>query len=105
MDPATRDKAMGLLLKTNIVVNKWATQEDDLKRMKMRRVLEVDRIEQGLDTLYFDSLALMSSIYLAGRSRTGRFGEPGSPCILRSPFLSTLRAILTLLLFVAIQIC
>lgn len=105
MDPATSDKAMGLLLKTNIVINKWASHEDDLKRMKIRRVLEVDRIEQGLDTLYFDSLVLMSSIYLAGRSRTGRFGKPDFPRILRDPFLSALCAFLASFFSVAIHFC
>lgn len=94
MDPSTRDKAMGLLLKTNIVINKWVSREGDLRRIKlsnksfMQSVNEkvdmnekVDKIEEGLDALYFDSLVLMSSIYGAGRSRRGRFGESFSVCI------------------------
>lgn len=37
---------------------------------------KVDRIETQLDALYFDSLALMYTIYEDGRSRASRSSKP-----------------------------
>lgn len=102
MDPAIYDKAMGFLLKTNIIINRWASREDDLRRIRMscepsmqnescmqggkkktdqpehvteKVIKKLVQIEEGLDMLYLDSLVLMSSMYAAGRSRSSRFGE------------------------------
>lgn len=87
MDPFTCDKAMGLLLKTNIVISRWVSREGDLRWMKSsdKPFMEsenkkVDRIQKGLGALYFDSLVLMSSIYQAGRSRSSRFGGSFPVC-------------------------
>ncbi|QGA20938.1 hypothetical protein EYB26_008648 [Talaromyces marneffei] len=83
VDPSMRDKAMTMLLKTSIIISKWVDREADLRRMKKgTKSQDVEKIEQQLPKLYFDSLMLISSIYESGRTRSSRLkanliSEPG----------------------------
>ncbi|KAK6343699.1 hypothetical protein TWF730_011289 [Orbilia blumenaviensis] len=79
-DPSTNIKATDNLLKTSILISKWVACEQELQRMK--RICDLRRIEREsgsgviqdimeteLDTLYSRGLFLISSIYLAGKTK------------------------------------
>ena len=64
-----------MLLKASIVISKWVDSEADLRRMKTRsKSKNIEKIEQQLDTLYFDSLTLISFIYKSGKTKGSRSG-------------------------------
>ncbi|KAI0965843.1 hypothetical protein F4678DRAFT_312854 [Xylaria arbuscula] len=78
LDPSARDKAMSMMMKVKILIDKWADAEVDLEGLKTQflksdeNLNKIDRIEENLGVLYMECLSLISSIYKAGKTRWGR---------------------------------
>lgn len=78
VDPSIRDQVMSIILKTSILISKWADLEPDIRQMKVQMkkssgLWKIEKIEEQLLILYLDSLELISSIYSSGKSRASRF--------------------------------
>lgn len=69
---------MSIILKTSILISKWADLEPDIRQMKVQMkkssgLWKIEKIEEQLLILYLNSLELISSIYSSGKSRASRF--------------------------------
>ncbi|KAI0548121.1 hypothetical protein F4679DRAFT_552030 [Xylaria curta] len=77
-DPSAQDKAMSVMLKVKVLIDKWADAEIDLQGLRGRflgsdeNLKRIDRIEKKLEVLYIDSLNLIVSVYKAGKTRRSR---------------------------------
>ncbi|KAI0423865.1 hypothetical protein F5Y09DRAFT_173588 [Xylaria sp. FL1042] len=78
VDPSARDKAMNVMLKVKIIIDKWTNAEIDLRGLRGqifrddKNLEKIDQIERNLEALYLGCLKLISSVYKAGKTRSGR---------------------------------